>query len=98
MVAYLSFSYKILEKGYMNMGYQVKIEFCMQWNFAPKAASLAGDLFSHFRFDIEKIELIPSSGGVFEVYVNEEKIYSKIEKGVFPKLEDIMYKLQGDDK
>ena len=74
--------------------YRVTIEFCMRWNYSPKAASLAEELFSHFRHDIECIHLIPSSGGVFEVTVNDEKIYSKAETGLFPKTADILDKMR----
>ncbi|MBL4950668.1 Rdx family protein [Neobacillus sp. YIM B02564] len=45
---------------------------------------------THFRRGIEKVELIPSSGGVFEVTVNGEKIYSKDETGLFPDTEEII--------
>lgn len=41
------------------------------------------------------MELIPSSGGKFEVTVNEETIFSKKETGVFPKAEDIIAHLEG---
>jgi len=40
------------------------------------------------------MELIPSSGGKFEVSVNGETIYSKKETGVFPKAEDIIAQLE----
>jgi selenoprotein W-related protein len=40
------------------------------------------------------MELIPSSGGKFEVSVNGENIYSKKETGVFPKAEDIIAQLE----
>ncbi|GAA0496310.1 hypothetical protein GCM10008986_24010 [Salinibacillus aidingensis] len=30
------------------------------------------------------MKLIPGSGGVFEISVNEETIYSKKETGIFP--------------
>lgn len=40
------------------------------------------------------MELIPSSGGVFEVMVNNEKIYSKDETGVFPKSDYIIEKME----
>jgi selenoprotein W-related protein len=30
------------------------------------------------------LELIPSGGGAFEVFVDGNKIYSKLETGVFP--------------
>ena len=67
----------------------------MQWNYAPKAASFAESLFTHFRTDISSLELIPSSGGKFEVTVNGETIFSKKETGVFPKAEDIIAQLEG---
>ena len=72
----------------------VKIEFCMRWNYAPKAASLAEELFNHFRHNIKKLELVPASGGVFEITVDGEKIYSKKETGVFPQPEDIIEALE----
>jgi selenoprotein W-related protein len=40
------------------------------------------------------MELVPASGGVFEVTVNGEKIYSKAETGVFPKSADIISKME----
>jgi selenoprotein W-related protein len=40
------------------------------------------------------MELIPSSGGVFEVKVNGETVHSKKETGVFPKTEDVIAKLE----
>lgn len=64
--------------------YHIVVEFCMMWNYAPKAASFAEELFNHFRHHISKLELIPSSGGAFEVTVNGEKIYSKLDTGLFP--------------
>jgi selenoprotein W-related protein len=70
--------------------YQIAVEFCMQWNYAPRAASFAEKLIIHFRHDIEKLELIPSSGGVFEVHVNGEKIFSKLDTGVFPEIEEMI--------
>ncbi|MCM3567739.1 Rdx family protein [Neobacillus mesonae] len=51
-------------------------------------------MITHFRQDIEKFELIPSSGGVFEVTVNGEKVYSKKETGLFPDTEEIIRKLE----
>lgn len=70
--------------------YYVIVEFCMQWNYAPKAASFAEELFNHFFRNIEKMELIPSSGGAFEVSVNGERVYSKLETGIFPDTKEII--------
>jgi selenoprotein W-related protein len=34
--------------------------------------------------DVEKLELIPSKGGCFEVWVDGKQLYSKLETGEFP--------------
>ncbi|MED1471173.1 Rdx family protein [Bacillus salipaludis] len=39
---------------------------------------------------MKKMELIPASGGVFEVTVDGIKIYSKDETGVFPDTDEII--------
>ena len=43
--------------------------------------SLAGDLLKQFESQIERLELLPSDGGRFEVRVNEELVFSKKELG-----------------
>ncbi len=44
---------------------------------------------SNFRYDIEEINLLPKGGGIFEVTVNNQLIYSKKEKGRFPENEEV---------
>ena len=41
--------------------------------------SLAAELFKHFEHVIEALTLVPSDGGRFEVSVNGQLIYSKLE-------------------
>jgi selenoprotein W-related protein len=40
------------------------------------------------------MELIPVSGGAFEVYLNSELLYSKLETGVFPDTDEIIRQLE----
>ncbi|RHW42136.1 SelT/SelW/SelH family protein [Neobacillus notoginsengisoli] len=51
-------------------------------------------MFTHFRHNIKKMELVPASGGVFEVTVNGENLYSKNETGLFPKAEELINKME----
>jgi selenoprotein W-related protein len=37
---------------------------------------------------------MPSSGGAFEVIVNGEKIYSKLDTGVFPDADEIIGEIE----
>ncbi len=41
-------------------------------------------ILDKFKSQVGQLTLIPSSGGAFEVTVNDEKIYSKLETGTFP--------------
>lgn len=76
------------------MAHVMKVEFCMQWNFAPKAASFAEEVFTHFRSDIQSMELVPTGGGAFEVTFDGEKIYSKLDTGEFPDAEEVIRKIE----
>lgn len=41
--------------------------------------SLSAELFEHFEHVIESLTLIPSDGGRFEVSLNGQLIYSKVQ-------------------
>jgi selenoprotein W-related protein len=41
------------------------------------------------------VELIRGSGGVFEISVNGDLVYSKKQTGVFPDEDDLLKKIQG---
>ena len=67
---------------------KISIEYCMQWNYEPRALSLRDDLMDEFltEFDSFEINLIESGGGVFEVKVNDVlEVFSKKRIGRFPK-------------
>ncbi len=42
-----------------------------------------------FNGRLTEIALIPGEGGVFEVYVNKEKIFSRKEQGRFPEAKEL---------
>ena len=66
---------------------KIDIEYCMQWNYEPRALSLRDDLMDEFLtdFDSFEINLIESDGGVFEVFVNDNlQVFSKKQTGRFP--------------
>jgi len=59
----------------------------MEWNYEPRARSLRDDLIEEFqgRFDKFSVQPIQSSGGVFEVVVNDHlTVFSKKQVGRFP--------------
>ncbi len=60
---------------------KVEIEYCASWNYLPKATSLVDEIKNHMQI---KEELVASGGGVFEVKVDGDLIYSKKQTGQFP--------------
>jgi len=56
--------------------------------------SVTDEILDHFRGKVKEVKLITSSGGVFEVTVNGEKIYSKKETGKFPSSKSLIAKIE----
>lgn len=45
---------------------------------------MANQLLDQYKNRLESVSLVPSMGGAFEVTVNDDKVYSKLETGRFP--------------
>ena len=58
---------------------EMKLEFCVVWNYTPRAVSTVEDILEKYGQEVESIDLIPTSGGKFEFYLNGDLLYSKIE-------------------
>ena len=61
---------------------KVTIEYCAVWNYLPKASSLEAKLKQNFQG--VDVQLISSGGGVFEVALNGQLIFSKRSLDRFP--------------
>ena len=60
----------------------ISIEYCAMWNYLPKASSLEVELKNNFTQ--ADISLISSGGGVFEISLNGNLIFSKKALNRFP--------------
>ena len=61
---------------------KISIEYCAMWNYLPKASSLEVELNDNF--PQANISLISSGGGVFEISLNGNLIFSKKALNRFP--------------
>ena len=68
---------------------EVRIEYCTAWNYQPRAASLADALKQKYGAGVITVDLIPGSGGAFEVSLNGTLLYSKLKTREFPTTEQI---------
>ena len=51
--------------------------------------SLAEKILALLKTQVSALEIVPGSGGVFEVYQDGELVYSKKESGRFPEWDEI---------
>ncbi|WP_462137443.1 Rdx family protein [Candidatus Mycalebacterium sp.] len=63
---------------------KIKIEYCVQCGWLLRAGWMAQELLSTFGDKIEELALVPSSGGVFRVFVGDSIIWSRENNGGFP--------------
>ena len=75
---------------------RVKILYCTQCGWLPRSTWIAQELLNTFNKEIDELVLVPSTGGVFEVYANDKRIWSREEKGGFPEIR-ILKKLLRDE-
>ena len=69
---------------------QVRIRYCTGCHWLLRAAWLAQELLSTFENDIAEVALIPdSTGGVFDVHIADQLIWSRAEQQRFPEPKEI---------
>lgn len=68
---------------------RVEIVYCTQCRWLLRAAWMAQELLSTFAAEIGEIALVPGSGGVFEIRVDDTLIWSRAESGGFPEIKTL---------
>jgi selenoprotein W-related protein len=68
---------------------RVEIEYCTQCRWLLRAAWMAQELLTTFPAEIGEVAMAPGTGGVFEIRVNEELIWSRKDQGRFPDIKEL---------
>lgn len=63
---------------------RISILYCTQCNWMLRAGWMAQELLSTFGQDLGEVALIPSTGGGFEIRVDEALIWERQRDGGFP--------------
>lgn len=67
----------------------VEITYCTQCRWLLRAAWLAQELLTTFEQDLYSVSLKPGSGGIFEISLNGQLIFSRKEAGRFPEAKEL---------
>lgn len=68
---------------------RLEIEYCTQCRWLMRAAWMAQELLTTFDEGLGEVALVPGRGGVFEVRLDGETIYSRKEAGRFPESKEL---------
>ena len=68
---------------------RIAIRYCTQCRWLLRSAWMAQELLTTFEQEVGEVALIPGHGGVFEVFVETERIWSRAEQGRFPDIKEL---------
>lgn len=72
----------------------VEIEYCRQCRWLMRAGWVAQELLVTFEDELGGVTLIPASGGIFEVRIDGETLWSRKAEGRFPELKELKQRLR----
>ncbi len=73
---------------------RVVIRYCTQCRWLLRAAWLAQELLSTFGDELGEVALMPGSGGVFEVHVDDRLVWSRKAEGRFPEAAELKQRVR----
>ena len=73
---------------------RVTIEYCTQCRWLLRAAWLAQELLTTFQDELGEVALIPGEGGVFEIAVDGDTVWSRKAEGRFPEAKELKQRVR----
>ncbi|WP_395244972.1 SelT/SelW/SelH family protein [Agromyces sp. MMS24-K17] len=78
------------------MSHEIRIEYCTQCGWLLRAAWFAQELLTTFQAELlgGAVTLVPGTGGVFEVHVDGDRIWSRADDGGFPDIVELKQRVR----
>ena len=71
------------------MSPRLEINYCTQCRWLMRAAWMAQELLTTFEEELGEVALVPGTGGIFDVRLDGELIYSRKAEGRFPESKEL---------
>jgi selenoprotein W-related protein len=68
---------------------RIEIRYCTQCRWMLRSAWMAQELLTTFETEIGEVALRPGTGGVFEIRVDGELVWSRADAGRFPDIKEL---------
>ena len=76
------------------MTHRVAITYCTQCRWLLRAAWMAQELLSSFEDELAEVALRPGRGGVFDVAVDDQLVWSRAAEGRFPDIKELKQRVR----
>lgn len=73
---------------------RLEIEYCTQCRWLLRSTWVAQELLTTFQAELGEVALIPGTGGVFEVRVDDAVVWSRANAGRFPELKELKQRVR----
>ena len=73
---------------------RVEIGYCRQCRWLLRAAWMAQELLTSFEAELGGVALLPGAGGIFEVRLEGEVLWSRKAEGRFPEIKELKQRLR----
>jgi selenoprotein W-related protein len=67
----------------------IEIAYCTRCHFLPRASWIAQELLHTYADYISGLTLVPDHGGILEIKVNGEVVFSNKEAGRYPEIREL---------
>ncbi|HLT63664.1 MAG TPA: SelT/SelW/SelH family protein [Pseudohongiella sp.] len=78
----------------MTATHSIVITYCTLCRWMLRSTWMAQELLSTFDGDISELTLRPGTGGIFEVHVDGQLVWSRKEAGRFPEITELKQKVR----
>jgi selenoprotein W-related protein len=73
---------------------RLEIEYCTQCRWLMRAGWTAQELLTTFGDELKEVALVPGKGGIFEVRLDGETIWSRKEERRFPEMAELKQRVR----
>lgn len=74
--------------------HKIDIHYCTGCRWLLRSAWMAQELLTTFEDEIGELTLHPGTGGIFEVYVDGQRIWSRKDMGGFPEITQLKQRVR----
>ena len=73
---------------------RLTIHYCTQCRWLLRAAWMQQELLTTFQDELTEVALRPGTGGVYDIHLNGELVWSRKQEGRFPDIKELKQKVR----